>query len=83
VAVSRRIAIWAGALILGLGALAAFRYYDVAQPWIQANLPAWLGGGSSPEFIIVSGNIEAHESVVSFKTVQSRIIELPSTKARR
>jgi HlyD family secretion protein len=77
VAAMRRIAIWAGALILGLGALAAFRYYDVAQPWIQANLPAWLGGGSSPEFIIVSGNIEAHESVVSFKTVQSRIIELP------
>jgi len=73
----RRIAIWAGALILGAAALLAFRFYDVARPWVQANLPAWIGGGSSPEFIIVSGNIEAHESVVSFKTVQSRIVELP------
>ena len=27
--------------------------------------------------LIVSGNIEAHESVVSFKAVQSRVVELP------
>lgn len=27
--------------------------------------------------LLLSGNIEAHESVLSFKTVQSRIIELP------
>jgi membrane fusion protein YbhG len=27
--------------------------------------------------LLVSGNIEAHESVVSFKAVQSRIVELP------
>ncbi len=27
--------------------------------------------------LLVSGNIEAHESVVSFKAVQSRVIELP------
>jgi len=27
--------------------------------------------------LMVSGNIEAHESVVSFKSVQSRIVELP------
>jgi HlyD family secretion protein len=64
-------------LILGMGALGAYRYNDVARPWIQANLPAWIGGRPSPEFIIVSGNMEAHESVVSFKTVQSRIVELP------
>ena len=76
-AAMRRIAIWAGALILGVAALAGFRYYDVARPWMQANLPAWIGGGTSADFIIVSGNIEAHESVVSFKTVQSRIVELP------
>ena len=68
VAAMRRIAIWAGALIFGVAALAGFRYYDVARPWIQANLPAWIGGGTSADFIIVSGNIEAHESVVSFKT---------------
>jgi HlyD family secretion protein len=73
----RRIVILAGALILGLGVLAAFHYDDAARPWIQANLPTWLGGAPSGDFIIVSGNIEAHESVVSFKTVQSRIIELP------
>jgi len=77
VAAMRRIAIWAGALIFGVAALAGFRYYDVARPWMQANLPAWIGGGTSADFIIVSGNIEAHESVVSFKSVQSRIVELP------
>ena len=27
--------------------------------------------------LLVSGNIEAHESVVSFKAVQSRVVELP------
>jgi hypothetical protein len=73
----RRIVILAGALIVGVGALAAFRYYNTARPWIQTNLPAWLGGAPSADFIIVSGNIEAHESVVSFKTAQSRIVELP------
>ena len=37
----------------------------------------WLGTPRNPGFIVVSGNIEAHESVLSFKTVQSRIVELP------
>jgi hypothetical protein len=58
-------------LILGLAALDAFRDCGVARPWIQANLPSWIGAGTSPEFIIVSGNIVAPESVVSFKTVPS------------
>ena len=31
----------------------------------------------STSTLLVSGNIEAHESLVSFKTVQSRIIDLP------
>jgi HlyD family secretion protein len=31
----------------------------------------------SANFVLLSGNIEAHESVLSFKSVQSRIIELP------
>jgi membrane fusion protein YbhG len=79
----RRIVISAGALILGLIALAAFRYQDVARPWIEANLPDWLGGAARADDIIVSGNIEAHESVVSFKTVQSRIVELPFDEGKR
>src|SRR5271168_3227727 len=77
VAAMRRSLIWGGALILGLAALAGYNYQDVARPWIAANLPPWMGGGPRADFIIVSGNIEAHESVVSFKTVQSRIVELP------
>jgi len=64
----RRVFIGAVAL-LGLGALIAYRYQDILIPWIE--------GKSNAEFIVVSGNIEAHESVVSFKTVQSRIVELP------
>jgi len=31
----------------------------------------------TPETLLVSGNIEAHQSVLGFKTVQSRIVELP------
>jgi HlyD family secretion protein len=31
----------------------------------------------APHVLVLSGNIEAHESVLSFKTVQSRIVELP------
>ena len=73
----RRIIIFAGALILGLAALAASRYQDAARPWIEANLPMWMGGSPRMNYIVVSGNIEAHESVVSFKSVQSRIVELP------
>jgi membrane fusion protein YbhG len=36
----------------------------------------WFGWGTTSG-IVVSGNIEAHESVLSFKAVQSRIVELP------
>jgi HlyD family secretion protein len=64
----RRVFIGAVAL-LGLGALIVYRYQDILIPWIE--------GKSNAQFIVVSGNIEAHESVVSFKTVQSRIVELP------
>ena len=64
----RRVLIGAMAL-LGLGALIAYRYQDILIPWIERK--------SNAEFIVVSGNIEAHESVVSFKDVQSRIVELP------
>ena len=73
----RRTVIGAGALVLGLGALAAYRYQDVVLPWVPGNVLAWIDGRSSADFILVSGNIEAHESIVSFKSVQSRIVELP------
>jgi len=36
-----------------------------------------LKHGGSTDSLLVSGNIEAHESLLSFKTVQSRIVELP------
>jgi HlyD family secretion protein len=36
-----------------------------------------LQPAKSTSALLVSGNIEAHESLVSFKAVQSRIIELP------
>jgi len=37
----------------------------------------WLFPVRAPTVLQLSGNIEAHESVLSFKAVQSRIIELP------
>jgi HlyD family secretion protein len=37
----------------------------------------WLKRSDQPPPILVSGNIEAHQSVLGFKTVQSRIVELP------
>ncbi|MBI3785166.1 MAG: efflux RND transporter periplasmic adaptor subunit [Deltaproteobacteria bacterium] len=36
-----------------------------------------LPARSADHVLLVSGNIEAHESVVAFKAVQSRIVELP------
>lgn len=37
----------------------------------------WFLEHPASNILVVSGNIEAHESVLSFKTVQSRIVELP------
>jgi HlyD family secretion protein len=37
----------------------------------------WLTPTQQPPTIVVSGNIEAHQAVLGFKTVQSRIVELP------
>jgi len=37
----------------------------------------WLKASDQAPTILVSGNIEAHQSVLGFKTVQSRIVELP------
>jgi len=62
-------AIFAVFIVLALGGLAA---YSFAAP-----IRAWIFGSGAADALVVSGNIEAHESVVSFKTVQSRIVELP------
>ena len=47
-----------------------------AWEW-QGTLKTWLGLAIPRTTLTVSGNIEAHESVLGFKTVQSRIVELP------
>jgi HlyD family secretion protein len=39
-------------------------------------LALWHAPGDT-DILLLSGNIEAHESVLSFKTVQSRIVDLP------
>lgn len=44
--------------------------------WRAPLLALWQPAGDA-HVLILSGNIEAHESVLSFKTVQSRIVELP------
>ncbi len=65
----RRGAIFAILIVLALGGAAAYRF--------AAPIREWIGPSTHAEALVVSGNIEAHESVVSFKTVQSRIVELP------
>jgi HlyD family secretion protein len=62
-----------GALIVGavavvFGVVVAFNCDAVAS---------WLTGSKRPATIMLSGNIEAHQAVLGFKTVQSRIVELP------
>ena len=47
------------------------------MPWGRDVVLAWIEGKADPDTIVVSGNIEAHESILSFKAVQSRIVELP------
>jgi HlyD family secretion protein len=43
----------------------------------RAPLLAFLHPPRDANVLLLSGNIEAHESVLSFKTVQSRIVDLP------
>lgn len=43
----------------------------------EASWRTWLGFDKPAAGLTVSGNIEAHESVVGFKTVQAHIVELP------
>jgi HlyD family secretion protein len=60
-----RIAVFLAAGIVAGGAIGTWQL----QPWLDAR--------SQKGVLVVSGNIEAHESVVAFKTVQSHITELP------
>ena len=54
--------------IVGVGLAAYFE---------RGTLYDWVAGPRAAATIPVSGNIEAHQSVLGFKTVQSRIVELP------
>jgi HlyD family secretion protein len=49
----------------------------VAAYFERGTLHDWFAGPQVVPTILVSGNIEAHQSVLGFKTVQSRIVELP------
>jgi HlyD family secretion protein len=49
----------------------------LAFPVPRALLASWFGAAPATQLITVSGNIEAHQSVLSFKSVQSRVVELP------
>jgi membrane fusion protein YbhG len=58
-------------LIVAIAAIGIAAYFG------RDTLASWFGGASAAPTIFVSGNIEAHQSVLGFKTVQSRIVELP------
>lgn len=61
----------AAAAVVALAALGL-----AAWQW-PATWKSWIGLSPPATTLLVSGNIEAHESVVGFQTVQSRIVELP------
>jgi HlyD family secretion protein len=60
---TKRIALLAVVLLVGVGAWTGYSML--------------FKGQVATNNLLVSGNIEAHESVVSFKAVQSRVVELP------
>ncbi len=73
---SRTRMIWlTAAVAVGLGGFAAYRF--------SPQILAWAGRSPDRDVLVVSGNIEAHQSVVSFKTAQSRIVELPFDEGQR
>ncbi|HUN95776.1 MAG TPA: efflux RND transporter periplasmic adaptor subunit [Bradyrhizobium sp.] len=55
----------------------AFVVAAAAAYFERGTLYDWVAGPRAAATILVSGNIEAHQSVLGFKTVQSRIVELP------
>jgi HlyD family secretion protein len=58
-------------IIIVVAAAAVAGYFE------RGTLHDWLFGPSAAGTILVSGNIEAHQAVLGFKTVQSSIVELP------
>ena len=58
-------------------AVAAFAAIAAAGYAYREPLLARWNGNAQNHALLLSGNIEAHESVLSFKTVQSRIVQLP------
>lgn len=63
-------------LLIAIIALVALAI--VAATFLQTGGAQRLFAGKGPHSVLqLSGNIEAHESVLSFKTVQSRIVDLP------
>lgn len=60
---------WAIGIVVAAVALAAYFERDTLYDWFV--------GPRLAATVPVSGNIEAHQSVLGFKTVQSRIVELP------
>jgi HlyD family secretion protein len=60
---------WLILVVVTVAALAA--YFE------RGTLYDLFAGPRAAATILVSGNIEAHQSVLGFKTVQSRIVELP------
>ena len=67
---ARRAAILITLLIVA--AAAAFAAWRTQPVW-----RGWFGGSGNVGRILVSGNIEAHQSVLSFTQVQAPIVELP------
>jgi HlyD family secretion protein len=63
-----RVAVTLTSLVV-VGAVAGYYYRDV--------ITGWLFSSTQPPTILLSGNVEAHEAVLGFNMVQSRIAELP------
>ena len=64
-------------LAVVIGILAAF------GGWLWWSRAALFGGGTTAPRVTLSGNIEAHESVLSFTQVQAPIVALPFDEGTR
>jgi HlyD family secretion protein len=68
----RKHRMWLIAAAIVIAAVGLFAWHVTG-----GGLRPWFGKTSAPVSLELSGNIEAHESVLGFKDVQSRIVELP------